>query len=147
MRQLYLLMRIGGQRTAIDTAQVRSVIEVGVIHPVPRAPHHVVGLTAMRSQCLTVIDCRATLGIENPCAHGERSPVVEVDGNAYVLLVDAVDDVLKSEADPVPVPGHYARAWQSVGVGMVEGEHGPLLVVDVARLIGLPNDAAPALAA
>lgn len=143
MSLLYVVIRIDDRLAAIPAGHVESVIELEDIYPVPRAPAHVAGLAAMRSQSLTVIDCRAALGLPQSETCGERAPVVSVDGHLYALRVDLVDDVLESRSEMQPVPGDYGPGWQRVGRGMIESESGPLLILDVEALVaGLQKQAA-----
>ena len=58
MKRLMLLCTIAGRKAAIPTQDVSSVIEIEAIAPVPGTPPHVAGLTALRSQALTVIGLR-----------------------------------------------------------------------------------------
>ena len=135
MRELIVMLLIAGRRVAIPAVDVQSVIELEDIYPVPRAPGHVTGLTAMRSRSLTVIDCRRALGQESDGKHGERSPVVEVDGHLYALLVDSVDDVMESQSDVTAITGGFGAEWQHVARGMVETERGPTLLIEIRKLI------------
>ena len=94
MTQLLLMCLIAGRRAAIPTSRVLSVIEIEAVTPIPLTPDFIVGLTALRSQALTVIDCRVSLGFE-PSAGviGSRAAVIEHEGHRYALLVDEAFDV------------------------------------------------------
>lgn len=138
MNKLYVMIEIDGRLAAIDAADVQSVIEVEDIYPVPRAPGHIAGLTAMRSQSLTVVDCRKALGLPSGLAP-ERAPVVRVAGHSYALMVDRVDDVLEARTEPVAVPGNFGTGWQHAGQGMIETDRGPALLVDIEALIAGPR--------
>ena len=59
---LYLIGMIAGRRVAIDAALVDSVIEVADVQPVPGAAEGILGLAALRSRVLTVVDCAVALG-------------------------------------------------------------------------------------
>lgn len=138
MNELIVLLHIDDRRVAIPAAEVQSVIELEDIYPVPRAPDFVVGLTAMRSRSLTVIDCRRAIGIAGETATGERAPVVEIAGHLYALLVDAVDDVIETQSDIRPVAGGFGKEWQRVARGMVETDRGPTLLINASLLIEGP---------
>ena len=142
MNELIVVIDIAGRRAAIPAGDVSSVIELEEVYPIPRAPDFVTGLSAMRSQSLTVIDCRRALGLESGAETGERAPVVEVDGHLYALLVDAVDDVTEAQSEITPVAGGFGKGWQGVARGMVETESGPALLIDVRCLIEGPEAAA-----
>ena len=56
MNELLLIVSIAGSRVALPAVAVESVVELEALIPVPRAPEHLAGLSALRSRVLTVID-------------------------------------------------------------------------------------------
>jgi purine-binding chemotaxis protein CheW len=138
MSELLLVVVIAGERVALPAAAVESVVELDTLIPVPRAAAHVAGLSALRSRVLTVIDCMLSLdlGSTDHSRGIQEAAVVELDGHHYALIVDLVEDVIEAQSEPVPVRAAMAPGWERVSVGMVETESGPLLLVDVAALIG-----------
>jgi purine-binding chemotaxis protein CheW len=137
MNSLLLIVSIGGQRVALPSDAVESVVELDTLIPVPRAAPHVAGLSALRSRVLTVIDCMRSLELgATDCTDGIReAAVVELDGHHYALIVDLVEDVVEALSDPVPMRAALGEGWERVSAGLVETEGGPLLLVDVAALI------------
>lgn len=137
MNELLLVVTVAGQRVALPSAAVESVVELDALIPVPRAAPHVAGLSALRSRVLTVIDCMRSLELGvTDCSDGIREAVVvELDGHHYALLVDLVEDVVETLSDPAPLRAAMGAGWERIAQGMVETEAGPLLVVDVAALV------------
>ena len=137
MNALLLIVTIAGSRVALPAAAVESVVELDTLIPVPRAPAHVAGLSALRSRVLTVIDCMRSLELgTTDCADGIReAAVVEVEGHHYALIVDAVEDVVEARSAPSPVRAAMAAGWERASQGMVETEEGPLLLVDIDALV------------
>jgi purine-binding chemotaxis protein CheW len=139
MNQLLLIVTIAGSRVAFPAARVESVVELEALSPVPRAAAHVAGLSALRSRVLTVIDCQRSLELGATDLSGLReAAVVEIDGHHYALTVDAVEDVVEALSDPQPVRATMAAGWQRVGLGMIETEEGPRLLLDIAEIISGP---------
>ena len=138
MNELLLVVTIGGERVALASAAVESVVELEALIPVPRAAPHVAGLSALRSRVLTVIDCMRALelGVTDVSDGIREAVVVELDGHHYALLVDLVEDVVEARSEPSPVRAAMGPGWERISEGMVETENGPLLVIDVAALIG-----------
>lgn len=142
MSRLVLMCLIADQRVAIPTEQVLSVIEIEAVTPIPRAPQFIVGLTALRSQALTVLDCRVSLGFApTEKIAGSRAAVVEHEGHRYALLVDEAFDVAETLSAPAPVPGGFGDGWQHAASGMVETEHGPALVIAIEQIVLGPQPA------
>jgi purine-binding chemotaxis protein CheW len=135
IEQLLLIATIGGHRAALPAAAIASVIEIEGIAPIPLARAPVAGLTTLRSRVLTVIDCRAALGLQAlPGAIAHEAVVVEVGGHGYALLVDEVRDVTPALSEPVPPRADPGPGWAVALIGMVETAAGPVLLLDPARL-------------
>ena len=137
MAELLLVVTIGGERVALPAAAVESVVELDALIPVPRAPAHVAGLSALRSRVLTVIDCMRSLELgATDCSDGiYEAAVVELDGHHYALIVDLVEDVVEAMSEPVTLRAAMGEGWERVSKGMVETEPGPLLLVDIGAIV------------
>jgi purine-binding chemotaxis protein CheW len=134
MSALFLIVRLAGERVAIRAAQVESVVEIGEVIPVPGAAAHVAGLAALRSRVVTVIDCAVSLRAGAP-APVRAAAVVTLDGHAYALLVDGVEDVVEASGEPRPLPGAVGGEWGRIARAAVEVQGDLLLLVDVAPLV------------
>lgn len=142
MTGMLLIGELAGTRIALPAASIRSVIETDALAPVPHAPPHVAGLTAVRSQALTVIDSRASLGLPaRPHRPGDCAAVIVHDGHLYALLLDVIDDVRAARSAAVPVTGGYGAGWREAAIGMVELDNGPALLVDAGVIIRGPATA------
>ena len=139
MNELLLMCMIAGRRAAIPASRVQSVIEIDEITPIPGTPDFIRGLTALRSQALTVIDCPVAIGLASSGdVPDQRAAVVEVEGHLYALLVDEAYDVGDARSDAIAVPGGFGHGWQRAALGMVETDGGPTLIIDVTALVAGP---------
>ena len=146
MNELMVLTQIAGRRCALHAHDVKSVIELGKITPVPQTPPFIAGITAMRSQALTVIDCRLALGFEKiDWATDERAAVIAVAGHSYALVIDAIEDITTCLSEPEQITGGFGPEWSRVATGMVETSSGPALLVDLHALIAGPATTSPDL--
>jgi purine-binding chemotaxis protein CheW len=142
MNELLVMTQIAGRRCALKASDVQSVIEVGSITPVPRTPDFIAGITALRSQTLTVIDCRRALGFTVlEWSTDQRAAAVNIGGHAYALIVDAVEDVTTSASEPGQISGGFGPEWSRVATGMIETNIGPALLIDLEKLIAGPDHA------
>ncbi len=136
MNTLLVMAQIAGRRCAIEAPNVDSVIEIGAITPVPRTPDFIAGITAMRSQTLTVIDARLAIGFDPstfPIDH--RAIVATNQGDAYAIRVDVIEDICTAVSDPETVPGGFGEGWSRVSTGLVETRVGPALLLDLEALL------------
>lgn len=140
MNRLLLIVTIAGTRVAFQAKSVKAVVELDTLIPVPRAAAHIAGLSALRSRVLTVIDCRRSLELTtSDTVQYPEAVVAELDGHHYALMVDSVEDVIEAQEEALPIRAAMGSGWERVSLGMVETGNGPLLLVDVASLIGGPE--------
>jgi purine-binding chemotaxis protein CheW len=140
MNDLVLLFTLGGRRAALRTAEVHSVVELDGLTAVPRAPDFVLGLSALRSITLTVIDAAAALCLAPPLPpeSGARAAIVDHDGHRYALVVDEIDDVAEQLSQPSAVPGEAGPGWQRASEGLIETARGPALLLSLEILLSGP---------
>lgn len=138
MSGLFLIVRMAGETVALSAAEVEAVVEIDSIVPVPGTAPHILGLAALRSRVVTVVDCAASLeGESGPGGTCRDAVVAVIDGHPYALLVDSVEDVIEIEGSD-PLPAEAVAGWRRAARFMVETEGKLLLVVDVAALVAGP---------
>ncbi|MEO1221345.1 MAG: chemotaxis protein CheW [Pseudomonadota bacterium] len=136
MNSLLVMALIAGRRCAFMAPDVQSVIEIGNITPIPRTPDCIVGLTAMRSQALTVLDCRKAIGFDaEQFSIDHRAIVASCQGDSYALRVDAIEDICSAVSEPSEVPGGFGAQWSRVSIGLIETRVGPALLLNLESLI------------
>ena len=140
--QLYLIARIGGRTVAFQAEQVEAAVDLVAMTPAPLAVPGIEGLTALRSRVVTVIDPRVMLGLPTTDPLPVRSVVTRVDGHAYAILVEALDDVAAYPTTALPAGVALERGWNSAAIALIERDGEPVLVVDLAQLIPVPHGAA-----
>jgi purine-binding chemotaxis protein CheW len=136
MNEILILAQIADRPCAFRASDVETVIEVQAITPIPRAPPHILGLTTLRSQALTVLDCRAIAG-ENPedFSTDSRAVAVQTGAHSYALRVDEVRDVAMMASEPVQISGGFGDIWSEFAEGMAETDAGPVLVLNPAQIL------------
>ena len=131
-----LIARVAGERIAMAAVDVQSVIELGEVVPVPRAPPVIAGLTTQRSRTLTVVDVARAIGLTRPSEALRFAVVVEIDGVGYALAVDAVENVIPTIGAVQPIKIKLSPGWARSASGMVDTSVGTVLLVDLTRLVG-----------
>ncbi len=137
MTNLFVLGWIGGQRIAFEATSVEAVVDIAMVVSVPLAADHVVGLAAIRSQVITVIDGSVATGGRHGPPTG-RAIVVSIEGHRYAIRVDRVDDVIAAALHPASESMPLAKQWKSLSTGVIETDGSFVVVVDAARIIAGP---------
>ncbi len=108
-------------------APVDSVIEITAVQPVPGASPGILGLAALRSRVLTVVDCAVALGLgrrgEGPRPRGRGAlptVVLEIDAYLYGFVLDRIDDVVTADRPMTPVRAPLGGPWSAVSAGIIE---------------------------
>jgi purine-binding chemotaxis protein CheW len=91
----------------------------------------------MRSQALTVLDCRKAIGFDaEQFSLDHRAIVASYNGDSYALRVDAIEDISSAVSEPSQVPGGFGEQWSRVSNGLIETGVGPALLLNLDNLIG-----------
>ena len=138
----YVTAQIGGQLIGLPILRVQDVFIPEGLTRVPLAPREIAGVLNLRGRIVTVIDMRRRLGLsaegaaEAPLAIG-----VELRGESYGLLIDAIGEVLKldpnaRESNPLNLDPRLAR----VSTGIHRLNEQLLMIVDVDRILDIAVD-------
>lgn len=132
MTTLVLIARVGAQTVALDATAIESVTDLTTVVPVPFAPEHVHGLSALRSQVATVVDFGRAAGNAPGTATG-RALVIQSDGHRYALRVDSVEDVIACSIEPIERATD--SPWNRIATGRIDLGDRFAMVVDPAHVI------------
>ena len=136
----YVTFRVGDQHCGVDASAVQHVFYPRGMAPVPLAPPEIVGIMSLRGKLVTIVCARTRLGLP-PRGEGPAPIAIGLDlaGDSYGLLVDAVGEVIRFDAGELQAPpGALPPRWaDSVrAVCQLDGEL--LLILDAARLLERP---------
>jgi len=102
----FVIFGLSGEEFGVDISQVREIIRMQDITPVPKAPEFIEGVVNIRGQIIVVMDLAKRFGLKSEDRSDKaRIVVAEVKGNIVGLIVDEVPEVLrisKNRIDPAP---------------------------------------------
>jgi purine-binding chemotaxis protein CheW len=101
-----VIFRLAGEEFGLDISQVREIIRMQDVTPMPKAPDFIEGVINLRGQIVAVMDLAKRFGLK-AAARTEKTRIVvtEVKDNTVGLVVDEVPEVLRiSEADVEATP-------------------------------------------
>lgn len=94
--ETWVEFRLGRGVFALPVAQVREILRVRDVTPVPHPPFPVIGVINLRGRAVPLLDLRARLALPTPPPNAEsRVVLVESHKRRIGLLVDAVERVAK----------------------------------------------------
>jgi purine-binding chemotaxis protein CheW len=142
----YVTFTTADQLFGLPIECVQDVFKPSSITRVPLAGAEIAGVLNLRGRIVTAVELRCRLGLgarvnsQVPMAIG-----IELKGESFGLLVDAVGEVLKladheREANPINLDRNLGR--MSAGVYRLDGHL--LVVLDIDRVLDLSPEAAAA---
>ena len=142
----YVTVTIGDHMFGLPIFRVQDVFVPDRLTRVPLAPPEVAGILNLRGRVVTAIDMRSRLDF------GEREPGtpvmaigIELKGESYGLLVDAVGEVMQlhnSACEPKPTNLDPRLSRVAAGIYRLEGQL--MVVLDVDRVLDIRNGAVAA---
>ena len=128
---------LAGRALGIDVMHVQDVIRLDHVTAVPRAAPWIAGVMNLRGHIVTAIEMRRRLDLPSaPEGAKQMCVVVQLDGEAYGLIVDGVGEVLNiGEDEREPDPPTLEPHWRAVSRGVVRHKDGLLLEIDAKMLL------------
>ena len=134
----YVTAEIGGELIGMPILRVQDVFIPEGPTRVPLAPPEIAGVLNLRGRIVTLVDMRRRLGLSGGSDKASLAIGVELRGESYGLLIDAIGEVLKldddaREGNPVNLDPRLAR----VSTGIHRLNDRLLLVLDVDRVLDI----------
>lgn len=143
----FVTVFIADQMFGIPVTDIHEVFHPHSITTVPLAPPEVRGVLNLRGRIVTAIEVRTRLGLPPLDSDGQNLMAigVEVNDEAYGLIIDRVGDVLQlAERDCEAIPCNMDRTWQAVASGIYRLDDQLLIVLDIKRLLAVEETQAHA---
>ncbi len=136
----HLTFSLGKESYGIPILQVREIIGMMEITPVPKTPDFIKGIINLRGKIIPVMDLRCKFGMPEK-EYNERTCiiVVEIDINGLQKLlgvvVDMVSEVVSinaSEIEPPPEYGQNAEHNFILGIGKIKDK--VVIILDIEEI-------------
>ena len=137
----YLTVVVGHEAFGIGVLQVREIIRLQKITPVPQTPDFVKGVINLRGRVIPIIDLRAKFGLPAELAGRTCIVVVQVGqaGEPPIpmgLIVDSVEEVVNLAPDAIePAPDFGARIDTAYILGMAKIDGKVKTLLDIDRVV------------
>jgi len=133
-----VVFKIGNEEFGVKIHQVREIVRMVPITPIPRSPDFIEGVVNLRGQILAVIDLAKRLNLP-PRARDEKTRiiVVEFEEKTVGMVVDEVTEVLRisnTQIDHTPdiIESEIQRKYIT-GVGKLEEKL--LILIDLRSVL------------
>lgn len=137
----WVTFRLAGEKYGVRVMQVREVLKISEIAPVPGAPDFVTGIINLRGNVVTVIDTRKRFGLAlTDYDDSSRIMIIEEDGEVVGMMVDSVSEVAtlnEQDIELAPNIGNDESAKYIHGVTKWNKEL--LILVDLHKFLSLAD--------
>jgi purine-binding chemotaxis protein CheW len=135
----YVTILLDDQLFALPITRVQDVFIPERLTGVPLAPPQIAGVLNLRGRIVTAIDMRCRLGLPPRTVTTPQIAVgIELKGESYGLLVDAIGEVMKLAKDDCEItPANLDTRLAEVTAGVYRLESQLLVVLDVDRVFDI----------
>ena len=134
--QLVVFM-LNEEEFACDINNVREVVKMLKVTPLPKSIDFVEGVINMRGEVIPVIDLRKRFGMDEAERNdANRIIIAEVEGQMFGLIVDSVSEVARIPNEQIQeAPSQVAggRTELITGVGKIDDRM--LIILDIKRIL------------
>ncbi len=135
----FVTFHLDAEKYGINVMQVREVLKVSEIAPVPGAPDFVLGIINLRGNVVTVIDTRQRFGLQPRDADDATRIVIIEEGEQVVgMVVDSVAEVMNIPANEIEVAPNVGNDESAKFIHGVSHQGEELIIlIDNAKLFAM----------
>ena len=137
----YLRFSLGIEEYAIPLLDVKEVIAMPEVTPIPQTPTHFLGIMNLRGQVITIMDLRLKLGIK--AEKGAETSVIITDlGEISVgVVVDSINAVLNPNPKDLAEKPELSNGVKSSEyiTGVYKKESGLVLLLNIPKLLNFED--------
>ena len=129
------IVTLGGRPFAVDVREVREVVMLEPLTPLPGAPAPLLGVANLRGSILGVTEARPLLGLPSrPVAAGSPALILAVGDMQAAMPIDRVVGLDWFET-PLPLEANDARPGAAFAAGLLPHADDYATLLDAGRLL------------
>lgn len=130
---------IGSEEFGVDILKVQEINRMVEITRVPQTPDYVEGVINLRGKVIPIVDLRKRFDLElREQDKNTRIVVVDIGGKIMGMIVDAVSEVLRLEANTIEPPPEIVTGINSEYIrGVAKLEDRLLIFLDLSKVINI----------
>ncbi len=133
-----IVFNLGDEEFATNIDQVREIMRIGTITPIPDSPDFIKGVSNVRGEIPVIIDLKARFFLPSIKRDVEDRHIVitEQEKNIFGLLVDEVTEVLRiPETDIKSAPELVTRIDREYVSGVITLENRLIILLDLSKVL------------
>ena len=117
-----------------DISQVREVVRMRKVTPVPDAASFIEGVISLRGKVIPLINLRKKLGFESKSGDSNRIIVTKIQDSWLGIRVDQVKDVVTLKDEDVTKPDEVLKGARYL-LGMAKWQGNLVLIADLKEIL------------
>lgn len=133
--------QIGEELYGVDILDVKEIVKVQSIRPIPNAPYYVEGIFNLRGEIIPVISLHKRFRLKKAEFEDEDEDllggfvILNIDGMRISIVIDKIARVVLINSSEVKPPPQMLSGIGSEYIhGVVQRDTGYLIVLDIRRL-------------
>lgn len=132
-----VVFRVGPEIFAVPIEEIREIIQIGQITPIPDSPDFVKGIINVRGDIIPTIDLKVSFDL--PFKEGLQSKHIMItrkEPNIFGLIVDEVSEVLRlPQTEIKPPPKLLTTIHEEYVSGVITVEKQLILLLDLTKVL------------
>lgn len=136
----YLSFSLGQEDYAVPLLDVKEVIAMPDVTPIPFTPPHFLGIMNLRGQVISVLDLRTKMGIK-PSGSGETAVIIcDLASVSLGIVVDSINSVIAPSSSELSDKPEMIQSKNSDYIsGVYRDEKKLVLLIDIAKALGVED--------
>ena len=132
--------QLGEELYGINIMDVKEIVRVEAVRPIPNAPTYVEGIFHLRSEIIPIINLHKRFHLKKISISEEDEllsgfVILDIDGMKLGIIIDKVSRVVTIEREEIqPPPQMVSGIGAEYIQGVVRQEHGYLIILDIRDL-------------
>jgi len=138
-RQL-VTFQLGEELYGVNIMDVKEIVRVQAIRPIPNAPTYVEGIFNLRSEIIPIISLHKRFHLRKLITSEEDEllsgfVILDIDGMKLGIIIDRISRVVTIEKEQIqPPPQMFSGIGAEYILGVVRQENGYLIILDIRDL-------------
>ncbi|GAB1481663.1 chemotaxis protein CheW [Treponema sp.] len=132
--------QLGEEQYGIDIMDVKEIVRVQDVRPIPNAPSYVEGIFNLRSEIIPIINLHRRFHLKKPVLGDDDELlsgfiIIDLDGMKLGVIIDRVARVVTVEVEKIQAPPQMLSGIGAEYIqGVVHQEQGYLIILDIRKL-------------
>ncbi len=135
--------QLGEELYGVDIMDVKEIVKVQTVRPIPNAPYYVEGIINLRSEIIPIIDLHKRfhikkLELSNDSEIDENDGgfiILDIEGNKIGIIIDRIARVVQVETSEIkPPPQMLSGIGTEYIQGVVRQKDNYLIILDTRKM-------------